>query len=196
MTPRRSLLPVKDVQPAEFDMEEVLRVAIATEWEGYGFYRALAKRTASQLGKAMFHRLAEEEVEHVRILEEVSCAFKDGCVYMDYETALEYIECDADLDAVDEEVACTPTAPIFKRGVERAESLNDIEALRVAAENEVVAVTHYRRAAETAPNEEAKEFFSRMVDIESGHLKLLEAEADYYSANGFYFDMREFSLEM
>ena len=176
------------MQPAEFDMEEVLKVAIATEWEGYGFYRALAKRTTSQLGKAMFHRLAEEEVEHVRILEEVSCAYKDSCVYMDYETALEYIECDVDLDAVDEEVACTPTAPIFKQGVERAESLNDIEALRVAAENEVEAVTHYRRAA--------KEFFSRMVDIESGHLKLLEAEADYYSANGFYFDVREFSLEM
>ena len=184
------------MQPAEFDMEEVLRVAIATEWEGYGFYRTLAKRTGSQVGKMMFHRLAEEEVEHVRVLEEVSCAFKDGCVYMDYDTALEYIDCDLDLDAVDEEASCTPTAPIFKRGVERAETLNDVDALRVAAEREAEAVDYYRQAAETAPNEEAKEFFSRMVDMEEGHQKLLEAEYDYYSANGFYFDMREFSLEM
>jgi len=184
------------MEPAEFDMEEVLRVAIATEWEGYGFYRKLAERSRSPLGKEMFNRLAEEEVEHVRVLEQVSCAFKDGCVYMDYDTAMDYIDCDVDLDEVDEEAACTPTAPIFKRGVERAETLNDLDALRVAAETEAAAVEHYREAALTAPHEDAKEFFTRLVMIEQGHQRLLEAEYDYYAANGFYFDMREFSLEM
>jgi len=184
------------MEPVEFDMEEVLRIAIATEWEGYGFYRGLAKKSGSPLGKEMFNKLAEEEVEHVRVLEQVSCAFKDGCVYMDYDTAMEYIDCDVDLDEVDEEAVCTPTAPIFKRGVERAETLNDVDALRLAAETEAAAVEYYREAAMTAPHEDAKEFFSRLVTIESGHQKLLEAEYDYYAANGFYFDMREFSLEM
>lgn len=183
------------MQPAEFDMEVVLKVAIATEWEGYGFYRTLSKNTKSELGKKMFDRLAEEEVEHVRVLEQVSCAYADGCVYMDYETAKEYIECDVDFDDVDEEASCTETAPIFKRGVDRAESLNDVEALRVAADTEEAAVSYYREAAESAPNEDAKSFFEHLVKIESGHQKVLEAEYDYYSANGFYFDMREFSLE-
>jgi rubrerythrin len=182
---------------AEFDMEEVLSVAIATEWEGYAFYRTLADKTRSPLGKEMFNRLAEEEVEHVRVLEQVSCAYTDGCVYMDYDTALEYIDCDVDLDEVDEEWAtCTETAPIFKRGVERAERLNDIDALRIAAETEGAAVKYYREASETAPNDDAKSFFDHMVKIESGHQKLVEAEYDYYAANGFYFDQREFSLEM
>jgi rubrerythrin len=185
------------MQPTEFDMEEVLSVAIATEWEGYAFYRTLAERTRSPLGKEMFNRLAEEEVEHVRVLEQVSCAYTDGCVYMDYETALEYIECEVDLDAVDEEGAtCAETAPIFKRGVERAERLNDLDALRIAAETEEAAVKYYAEAAETAPNDDAKSFFRHMLEIESGHQKLLEAEYDYYAANGFYFDQREFSLEM
>ncbi len=184
------------MEPAEFDMEEVLRVAIATEWEGYGFYRTLSKKTGSELGRKMFERLAEEEVEHVRVLEQVSCAYHDDCVYMDYETAKEYIDCEVDLDEVDEEATCTETAPIFKRGVDRAEKLNDLDALRIAAETEEAAVMYYQEAAETAPSGDAREFFTRMVDIESGHQKLLEAEYDYYAANGFYFDVREFSLEM
>jgi rubrerythrin len=185
------------MEPVEFDMEEVLRVAIATEWEGYAFYRTMAEKTKSPLGKEMFNRLAQEEVEHVHVLEQVSCAYADGCVYMDYDTALEYIDCDTSLDDWDQEGAtCTETAPIFKRGVERAERLNDVDALKIAAETEEAAVNYYREAAETTPNEDAKEFFQRMVTIENGHQKLLEAEYDYYSANGFYFDQREFSLEM
>jgi rubrerythrin len=185
------------MQPTEFDMEEVLRVAIATEWEGYAFYRTMAENTKSSLGKEMFNRLAEEEIEHVHVLEQVSCAYADDCVYMDYDTALEYIDCEPDLDAWDDEGAtCTETAPIFKKGVDRAERLNDVDALRIAAETEEAAVKYYREAAETAPNEDAKSFFQRMVTIETGHQKLLEAEYDYYSANGFYFDQREFSLEL
>ncbi len=184
------------MQPAEFDMEQVLKVAIATEWEGYGFYRTLAKGTGSELGKKMFDRLAEEEVEHVRVLEQVSCAYADGCVYMDYETAMEYIECEVDFDDVDEEASCTETAPIFKRGVERAERLNDVDALRIAAETEEAAVMYYKEAAETAPNDDARSFFKHLVQIETGHQKLLEAEYNYYAANGFNFDQREFSLEM
>ena len=178
---------VSRLEPAEFDMEEVLAVAIATEWEGYAFYRTMAERTGSPLGREMFNR----------VLEQVSCAYADGCVYMDYETALEFIDCEVDLDEMDEEGAtCTETAPIFKRGVERAERLNDIDALRMAAETEEAAVKYYREAMETAPNEDARSFFQHMVDMETGHQRLLEAEYDYYSANGFYFDQREFSLEM
>jgi rubrerythrin len=185
------------MEPAEFDIEEVLSVAIATEWEGYAFYRTMAEKTSSPLGKEMFNRLAEEEIEHVHVLEQVSCAYADNCVYMDYDTALGYIDCDSELEVWDEEGAtCTETAPIFKRGVERAERLNDVDALRIAAETEEEAVRYYTEAAETATNEDAKSFFRKMVEIESGHQKLLEAEYDYYSANGFYFDQREFSLEM
>ena len=185
------------MEPAEFDMEEVLKVAIATEWEGYAFYRTMAETTKSPLGRTMFERLAEEEVEHVRILEQVSCAYSDGCVYMDYDTALEYIECEVDFDEFDEMGStCNETAPIFKRGVERAESLNDLDALRIAAETEAAAVEYYQEAAETAPHEDAKRFFRHLVEIEKGHQRLLEAEYDYYSANGFYFDTREFSLEI
>jgi rubrerythrin len=185
------------MQPAEFDMEEVLRTAIATEWEGYAFYRTLAKQTSSELGRKMFERLAEEETEHVKVLEQVSCAYKDDCVYMDYETALEYIDCEVDYDEFDEEGAtCSETAPIFKQGVDRAEALNDLDALRIAAETEEAAVRYYKEAAETAPNEDARSFFEHLVKIETGHHKMLEAEYDYYAANGFYFDMREFSLEL
>lgn len=180
----------------EQDIERVLRTAIATEWEGYAFYRTLAKRTESDLGRQMFERLAQDEVEHVRVLEEVSCAYKDGCVIMDYEEALEHIDCEVDFDAIDEEASCTETAPVFKRGVDRAEAANDIDALRIAVESERAAIEHYAEAAQSAEAEDVRSFFEHLVEIEEGHERLLQAEYDYYAANGFYFDMREFSLEM
>lgn len=184
-------------EKGDADIEGILRTAIATEWEGFAFYNSLAKRTRSELGREMFAKLAREEVEHVRVLEEISCSFKDGCILMTYEQALEHIECDIRLDDVEEEAStCTETAPIFKRGVEKAESSNDLEALGIGVESEQRAIEFYSKAAEGATSDEARVLFMDLVRIERGHEALLQAEYDYYAANGFYFDSREFSLEM
>lgn len=178
------------------DVEEILRTAIATEWEGFAFYNALSKRTKSREGREVFEKLAKDEVEHVRVLEQVSCAYKDGCVLMTYEDALESIECDEPLDEVEEEArTCKATAPVFKRGVKRAESANDLEALKIGVESEQHAIEFYRAAGKGATTDEERELFRQLVEIEEGHEALLQAEYDYYSANGFYMDAREFSLE-
>jgi len=179
------------------DVEEILRTAIATEWEGFAFYNALSKRTKSREGREVFDKLAKDEVEHVRVLEQVSCAYKDGCILMTYEDALESIECDTTniAEAEEEARACKETAPVFKRGVKRAESANDLEALRIGVESERSAIEFYRSAGKGATTDEAKALFRQLVEIEEGHEALLQAEYDYYSANGFYMDAREFSLE-
>ncbi len=178
------------------DVEEILRTAMATEWEGFAFYSALSKRTKSREGREVFEKLAKDEVEHVRVLEQVSCAYKDGCILMTYEDALESIECDESLaDVTEEALACKSTAPVFKRGVKRAESANDLEALKIGVESERSAIEFYRAAGKGATTDEARELFRQLVEIEEGHEALLQAEYDYYSANGFYMDAREFSLE-
>jgi hypothetical protein len=37
--------------------------------------------------------------------------------------------------------------------------------------------------------------FQRFVEIEQGHLAIVQAEIDSVSGLGFWFDMREFDLE-
>jgi len=181
------------------DIDEILATAIATEWEGFAFYSALARRTSSDLGRRVFERLAKDEVEHVKVLEEVSCSYKDGCVLMTYEQARDRIEevCEEDILELSEEArTCKETAPIFKRGVHKAERANDLEALRIGVEAERAAIGFYQAAADSAETGEARVLFEHLVDIERGHERLLQAEYDHFSANGMYFDAREFNLEM
>ena len=42
--------------------------------------------------------------------------------------------------------------------------------------------------------EEGKAFFSRFVEIEEGHLAIVQAELESLQGNGFGFDMPEFKL--
>jgi len=181
------------------DIEEILATAIATEWEGFAFYSELARRTRSDLGRKVFERLAKDEVEHVKVLEEVSCSYKEGCVLMTYDQARDRIEevCEEDIAELTEEArTCKATAPIFKKGVHKAERANDLEALRIGVEAEREAIAFYQTAAEEAETGEARVLFEHLVDIERGHERLLQAEHDHFSANGMYFDDREFNLEM
>ena len=43
---------------------------------------------------------------------------------------------------------------------------------------------------------EAREMFSRFLDIERGHMAIVKAELDSVSGNGFWFDFPEFNLEI
>jgi hypothetical protein len=41
----------------------------------------------------------------------------------------------------------------------------------------------------------AKEMFQRFLEIEDGHVAMVQAEIDYLSDNGFWFDFTEFNME-
>jgi rubrerythrin len=43
---------------------------------------------------------------------------------------------------------------------------------------------------------EGQRFFSRFLEIEEGHVALVQSEIDCLSNTGFWFDMREFSVEL
>jgi hypothetical protein len=42
---------------------------------------------------------------------------------------------------------------------------------------------------------EGQELFRRFVEIEEGHVAIVQAEMDLVSGTGFWFDTAEFSLE-
>lgn len=52
----------------------------------------------------------------------------------------------------------------------------------------------YRRMVSELPAE-ARGLFSRFLEIEEGHLAIVQAQIDHVSGTGYWFDVREFDLE-
>jgi rubrerythrin len=145
----------------------VLQMAIQTEIDGYGFYRKFAEQTEDPAARAMFERLAQDEVMHLELLRNVKALLEADGEWIRYEG-----------------VPLPPVegAPIFSR--ERVEQnvvayTSDLSALRVAYLIEKDAVDFYRRAARETDDPNGKRIFLDLVKMEEGHLALLQGEYDF-----------------
>jgi rubrerythrin len=147
-----------------------LQMAIQTEIDGYGFYTRFAAQTADPDARAMFERLARDEVMHLELLRNTKAVLEDSGEWAEYE------------GAVPEAVK---GAPIFCR--ERVEQnvvayTSDLSALRLAYLIEKDAVDFYKRAAQGTDDLNGKRLFLDLVRMEQGHLDLLEGEYSFLRA--------------
>jgi rubrerythrin len=94
--------------------------------------------------------------------------------------------------AIDEGIAKLRANVEKKQG---AEYDTELEMLRRALQVEVETSTFYKKMVEEL-DAEGQEMFTRFVEIEEGHQAIVQAEIDAVSGMGFWFDSREFSLEM
>jgi len=42
--------------------------------------------------------------------------------------------------------------------------------------------------------DEGRKMFARFVEIENGHIDMVQAELDYISGTGYWFDFKEFDM--
>jgi rubrerythrin len=144
-----------------------LQMAIQTEIDGYTFYQKFAERTDDPGARAMFERLAEDEVTHLELLRNTKAMLEDTGQWAEYKgMALDPVE----------------SAPIFSR--QRVEQnivsyTSDLSALRVAFLIERDAVDFYSQAAASTDDPNGKRMFLDLVKMEQGHLELLEGEYDF-----------------
>jgi rubrerythrin len=144
-----------------------LQMAIQTELDGYSFYRRFARQTDDPGARAMFERLAEDEVMHLELLRYTKTVLEESGQWAEYQgLALEPVR----------------GAPIFSR--QRVEQnvvayTSDLSALRVAYLIEKDAVDFYRRAAQGTTDPDGKRMFLDLVKMEQGHLDLLEGEYNF-----------------
>jgi rubrerythrin len=144
-----------------------LQMAIQTEIDGFNFYQRFAEQTKDPDGRAMFERLAQDEVMHLELLRNTKGVLEDSGRWMEYQGA---------------DLAVVEGAPIFSR--ERvAQNIvgytSDLSALRVAYLIEKDAVDFYARAAEQTDDPNGKRMFLDLVKMEQGHLNLLQGEYDF-----------------
>jgi rubrerythrin len=168
-------------------IEEAIKTAIVYEKKVHATYQSAAHRAEDATAKKVFLTLAEEEQGHVTYLESRLMEWhKEGRLS------------DEKLRTV------LPSTERIKAGVKRLRSqvarrkgshLAELDSLRqaLAAEDETSAF--YQRMVKELP-EEGQNLFTRFLEIEDGHAAVVQAEMDSVNQSGFWFDLKEFDLEL
>ena len=142
---------------------DALRIAIATERSGLEFYTRAAAITRDPRGRSVFHRLAEEEKEHLSTLEER------------YRLLLER----------DPQLESRPTFLFFKGAAnglfsevtERlTRGVNDQQAYLIGIRCERGSHRFFKRYGERFEDSEGKQIFLEFAEEERQHLELLIRE--------------------
>jgi len=152
-----------DVPMERLFARDALRIAIKTERSGLEFYTRAARMTKDARGRRVFHKLAEEEQEHLGKLE------------------ARY----AELLAEDPELDSRPTFLFFKGAAhglfaagteELAKGADDRQALRIGIRCERGSHRFFKRYGERFEDSEGKRIFLEFADEEREHLELLLRE--------------------
>jgi rubrerythrin len=157
-----------------------LRMAIRVEQAGYRFYRRAAEETGDPQGRALFNRLAEDEVAHESILRTRLKALERGGAWM---------------AVADEEWPdASPFAegePVFSRNrleEEVQDYTSELTALRMAYLIENSAVAFYTKAARETNDPVGRAMYEDLASWERTHQRILEQEYQFL-ANRFKLDM-------
>jgi len=156
----------------------VLRQAMDNELKGQALYLEAVKRTKDELGKRMFRSLADDEEEHLHILQVEYGALTGRGQWLDLETA--------------QKEEPDPSLRLFpEEAIERLipEDASDLDALKIAMDFERRGYRLYEKAATETSDPTAQAVFRFLVGEESRHFALLDNAHDYLAHQGFwYFD--------
>jgi rubrerythrin len=168
-------------------VEEAIKTGILFETKVHATYLSAARRAEDPIAKKVFTTLAEEEQGHINYLQSrLSEWRKDGRMS------------DEKLRTV------LPAAERIRAGVKRLRSqvaqrkgshAPELDSLRQALAAEEETSAFYLLMVRELPAE-GQELFSRFLEIEDGHAAVVQAEIDNVNQMGFWFDLKEFDLEL
>lgn len=168
-------------QVTKLSPKEILELAMEREKGGQQFYAQAAATTQDAKGKQMFEWLAREELSHLKHLEEMRQALggrgKRGKRL-----------------AISEPLSKGEFPSFPSGGAPVKPDTRELEALRLGIEAEKADINFYAQAAQTATDPDSRELFQKLVQVEQGHLELLEEEYDWLRKSRAYFTIHRFAL--
>lgn len=167
---------------------EELKKAINTEAEGFAFYNFAKDFVKDKKGRAVFKQLANDELDHIRVLTSLSENLTKASSWISYQEALRQ-----GVAMGEEKTPIFPSIDEVKNWL--GEDPTDIDALKFGIDIEEKAVDYYTKAKERAKDETERSFFETMAKIETGHLNLLQWEYDSLTQSGFWCDHMEYTVE-
>jgi len=166
------------------NLEEAITTSIEFENKVSQLYREAMEKSADLAGKRIFGVLAEEELKHLNYLERrLDELRRTGAITAEeLDTAL-------------------PSEQMVREGIGMLETRmtpkdkgSELQMLGKALEVERDTAEFYRRMASEL-SDEGQKIFARFVEIEEGHLAIVQAEIDYLNRTGYWFDIKEFDME-
>lgn len=151
---------------------EVIRAAKEVEKTGHRFYSTMAERASDPLLKELFAWLAQDEVEHLRRLNQLENQYQDGSFSEFEEEFLPYLKQFSDTrifpDAARlEAVLATENA--------------DLKALDMAIEAEEKFADYFLKASSLAQSTDGKDAFTWLAGEEARHAKILQERRAKYA---------------
>jgi rubrerythrin len=161
-----------------------LKTAIEAEKKSLRNYLDFALKTDDPSGKNMFIRLASDEAEHVSILE---------CQARHLQEHGDWLKLEIEPSEVEMIVPRLERRDIKVRGTS---GHNQLAALEIALALELKAMEYYRHQHRLETDAKARDMYQRLAKMEEAHYELIQAELDSITNTGFWFGLREFSLEI
>ncbi|MEO0107933.1 MAG: ferritin family protein [candidate division WOR-3 bacterium] len=168
----------------ESQAKSALKTAIEAERKSLSQYLQFALKTDDSSGKNMFIRLAQDELEHVGILERQARSLLTGG---------DWLKIEIEPSEVEMIVPRLSDKDVKIRGTSGQDQLS---ALRAALALEQRAHEFYRTRASASLDPNAKDMYQRLAEMEEAHYELIQAEIDTITKTGFWLGLREFSLEI
>jgi rubrerythrin len=167
------------------DVKEALTVAIDYEHKVRDHYAKGRDLILDPRGKSVFDTLAREEQGHVDYLESRLAEWhKTGEIQQpDLPTILPSVEW------------VNEARNRFDKGHEQNLPVQaELDLLKVALALEKQASSFYAELVATLPAAD-RTLFGRFMEIEQGHVLIVQAEIDALAGHGHWFDFQEFRLE-
>lgn len=166
------------------NLDEAIKTALTYETRIRDLYQEAAASAEDPAGQKLFRMLADDEQGHVDYLNSRLDQWeKTGAI---------------SLEGV---ASAVPSRKIMKEGLEPVEASLAADDRKVekqmlskALSAEVETSDFYQRMVDTLSGE-GQEMFARFLQIENEHIEIVQAELDYLSSTGYWFDVKEFDME-
>ncbi len=164
--------------------EEAIRQAIAYEKKVRDVYLDASGRIGNPAVQNILNALGKEEQRHVEYLEYKLKQWLDN-----REITLDQLE------------TIVPAPKKIELGLKKVKNRiqvdnkdDELDILKKAREVEIATKEFYREMTGKM-TDRLQEMFARFLEIEEGHLAIVNAEIDAVMGMGFWFDFEEFNLE-
>ena len=166
-------------------LDEAIKTALEFEHKVLTVYQEAEKHAVNPVGQQVFRQLAKEETGHIAYLESRLTEWrKSGHI------------------AQEELKTAVPDKARIAEGRKRLAkplrskpaSSREVEYLQQALAAERETSAFYQKMVSELPQERRK-LFARFLEIEEGHVAIVEAELDAVTGSGFWFGIKEFDLE-
>ncbi len=166
------------------DIQEAIETAIQYETRVHDVYAQAAARASSPAAKRAMGFMAREEGYHKEYLEAQKKKWAEEGV-LDYQSLK----------------TSAPAPETIQKEVSKLEGHmkkevpgEELEMLKRALQVEKETSAFYRSLVDRMEGD-ARKLFARFLEVEEGHLNLVQAEIDALQGMGVWFDCQEFNLE-